>query len=160
MVDCSNCNSSLTEVIESRLCSNSTRRRRHCCLNCGYRWTSWDGPRPEPGKHATVRRRQTVHRPDRLTDDQVRLILERRDLSAKGLAKELGRTRQAICQIRRGDTYRDVLPEVPRWDNSNLQVVSCHNCIHWRNRCGMDFPDPIEEGPGFAVDCSFYKPTT
>lgn len=106
----------------------------------------------------SYRRRRQM--PDRLTNDQVRMILERRDLSARSLAEELGRTGEAICQVRRGNSYRDVLPEIPRWGARKLQGLSCHSCAHWRNRCEMGFPDPEEEGPGFAADCSFYEPST
>lgn len=35
---------------------------------------------------------------------------------------------------------------------------SCTNCTHWDGKCGMGFPDPLEEGPGFAADCSLYAP--
>ena len=38
--------------------------------------------------------------------------------------------------------------------------LSCHDCQHWRGKsCGMGFPDPVEEGPKFAVDCSLYEPS-
>lgn len=35
---------------------------------------------------------------------------------------------------------------------------SCHACAHWRDhRCGFDFPDPLEEGPGFGAECDLYE---
>lgn len=157
MMNCSSCHSSCTKVIESRLCINGTRRRRHHCLNCGHRWTSWDGPRPDPSEHMTPLIRRRMQMPKRLTDDEVRMILERRNISARRLANDLGRSAEAICQVRAGISYRNVLPEIPRWGARKSMRASCHACVHWRSRCVMGFPDPEEEGPGFAADCSLFE---
>lgn len=35
---------------------------------------------------------------------------------------------------------------------------SCYACEHWRGcECSFKFPDPHEEGPGFAADCDLYE---
>lgn len=158
MIDCPSCHSSCTEVLESRTCSNGTRRRRHLCLDCSHRWTTWDGPRPKQGAALGEHRPRRPGLPPRLTDEQVRMILERRDLSGKTLAKMLERTPEAIRQVRRGKAYRDVLPDLPRWRRASAQGASCYICSHWSAGCQMGFPDPMEEGPGFAGDCSLYAP--
>lgn len=160
MIDCPSCNSSCTEVLETRLCNNDTRRRRHCCQNCSHRWTTWDGPKPRPGVRMTLCSCKGMKMPDRLTDDQVRMILEHRDISTRQLARDLGRSEEAIRQVRRGQVYRDVLPEIRRWSTRKTHGMSCHVCVHWSGKCKMGFPDPEEEGLGFAADCSFYEPST
>ena len=86
------------------------------------------------------------------------MILERQDLNSVALGRTLGRTAEAIRQVRRGKAYRDVLPDLPRWQRGRLQGPSCYGCTHWANGCAMGFPDPEEEGPGFARDCSLYAP--
>lgn len=44
-------------------------------------------------------------------------------------------------------------------DGLPRQRTSCHGCQHWKGRrCGFEFPDPLEEGPKFAIDCLLYKP--
>lgn len=56
-----------------------------------------------------------------------------------------------------GCRHRDLieLPPPPEPDPSD---PSCLNCRHWRGEiCGFGFPDPIEEGVGFASDCSQYS---
>jgi hypothetical protein len=36
--------------------------------------------------------------------------------------------------------------------------LSCYRCKLWNGEeCRMGFPDPIEEGPGFARDCSLFE---
>jgi len=156
MIDCPTCHSSCTEVLESRTCNNGTRRRRHLCLDCGNRWTTWDGPRPKQGAAAGCCHAKRPDLPPRLTEGQVRLILERRDLSGKALARQLGRSAEAIRQVRRGTAYREVLPDLPRWRRGQPKGPSCYACSHWSAGCLMGFPDPMVEGPGFARDCSLY----
>jgi len=35
---------------------------------------------------------------------------------------------------------------------------SCHRCEHWNGEaCDLEFPDPIELGPRFAVDCAVFS---
>lgn len=154
--DCKACSSSHTEVLESRMCANGTRRRRFNCQSCGHRWTHHDGPKPKTGAQPGSNYFKKGQAP--LTEDQVRMILERRDLTNKALADQLGRSSEAIRQVRIGKTYRDVLPDMPRMIPLRSGGVTCYTCEHWRGDCTMGFPDPLEEGPGFARDCDFYAP--
>lgn len=154
-MSCPVCSSDQLRVIESRPLANGTKRRRHHCENCQHRWTSWDGPRLKPGRLPGAAAPPKVYRP-RLTEDEVRLILTSPDSSTK-LGRQLGRTREAIAQVRRGESYSRVLPELPRWQIQR-RTESCHDCIHWlADRCGMGFPDPLLEGPLFAADCAAYR---
>lgn len=86
-----------------------------------------------------------------LTDNAVVDILESKVSDAKA-GKKYGISRQSVQQIRRGNTYANVRPEIPRRSNQ-----SCRKCEHWRKDCcSFGFPDPIEEGPQAARDCSLY----
>ena len=152
-MNCPMCSSSQTKVIETRQCHNGTRRQRLQCHDCEHRWTLWHGERPKRGRvdgAAAVKRIQP-----RLTEEEIRFILTTQQ-SGHTLGPELGRSKEAISAIRRGITYKDVCPDLPRW-NHGSRKVSCLNCIHWDERCGMGFPDPAIEGLGFAADCSVYE---
>ena len=156
--NCPSCSSSHTRVIESRVLYNGARRRRYHCHSCAHRWTAWNGDRPLPGRRPAARGGNGGNKPP-LTEDQVRLVLTS-DLSAVKLARQLGRSSEAIAAIRRGTLHQYTLPEIPRWP-ARRRTLSCHGCNHWRDgRCGMGFPDPIDDGPGFAEDCAVYQPRT
>lgn len=86
-----------------------------------------------------------------LTEDAVVDILESRISDAKA-GEKYGISRQSVQQIRRGNTYANVRPDIPRRNNH-----SCKKCEHWRDGyCSFGFPDPIEEGPRAARDCNMY----
>lgn len=94
-----------------------------------------------------------------LTEDEVRLVLTS-PLSAVKLARQLGRSKECVAAIRRGVLHANTLPEIPRRQTA-VRGPSCHGCAHWSDgSCGMGFPDPIEEGPAFAADCSLYEAST
>jgi len=156
--DCPACSSSHTRVILTRLLYNGTRRRRHQCHDCGYRWTTWLGDRPPPGRLPAARGGNGGNKPP-LTESAVRLVLTS-PLSASQLAPQVGRSKEAVAAIRRGTIHRNTLPELPRWA-ARYRTISCHDCRHWsHDSCGMGFPDPIDEGPAFAADCSVFQPRT
>lgn len=156
--NCPGCSSSHTRVILTRLCGNGTRRRRHQCHDCGHRWTTWLGDRPPPSRPPVARGGNGGNKPP-LTEADVRLVLTS-ELSSVKLARQLGRSREAIAAIRRGTIHRDTCPELPRRAVQH-RTISCHDCLHWSHDCcGMEFPDPINEGPGFAVDCAVFQPRT
>lgn len=153
-MSCGKCSSENTKVIESRVCLNGSRRRRVWCRDCGYRWTVWDGERPQPGRVRHARGGNGGNKPP-LSEDDVRLILTSR-LTAVEIGRQVGRSPQAITAIRRGLIHKNTAPEIPRWRVAGGML--CTDCQHWcGNHCGMGFPDPIEEGPGFAEDCSLYQ---
>lgn len=161
-MDCPDCSSGHTEIIESRLCTNGTRRRRHACLTCGKRWTTWDGDRPEPAQACRARRRTPTrkNRPP-LDEHQVRrVLLAGRDVSNAQLARELDVSRETIRQIRLGMVYAKVCPEIARQAAAAPPPVvegpSCYSCGHWRDGCTFGFPDWQDIGPTFAAECHLY----
>ena len=91
-----------------------------------------------------------------LTPDEVRLILTS-SLGSPALAQQLGCSKQAVCAVRRGLSHADIWPDLPRRPTAGDRP-SCYRCQHWaRSACGLGLPDPIEEGPGFAEDCSLFE---
>lgn len=151
-MNCPRCSSRNTRVYRSRLCANGARRRRIDCQDCGHRWTDWQGQRPAPNGRST-----------RLSDDQVRLALTRMDVSNIKMGRLLGCSAEMVRQIRCGMVCRDVLPELIRPRDKRPPAPSdgprCDRCEHWTGeRCDWGFPDPLEEGLGFARDCDMYEP--
>lgn len=163
MMSCPKCASAQTELCESRLCVNGTRRRRHQCKACGHRWTSWDGPRPTP--HDVNRKRRTTPGPrvrPNLTPDEVRFALVNLDLNNRQVADQLGCSRETVRQLRCGLLYVKVHPELPRPKSPKPKAQatgpSCDRCASWKDdRCGFGFPDPVQEGLTFAADCGLYE---
>jgi hypothetical protein len=155
---CPECGSAQTAVRSTRLLSDGVRRRRrHHCLapECLHRWTTYEGGVPGPPRRYSYDRDQPL-----LTDVDVRLILETRE-SHSAMARRFGRSREAIRQIRTGRLYRHLAPEIPRWE-AGAGRASCYRCRYWEGVadagcCGFGFPDPIEEGPSFARDCSSFE---
>lgn len=150
-------------VIESRIVSNGSRRRRRECP-AGHRWTEWIGDRPHTGAMPGCEN-DAFRFKGRLCDGQIRLILERRDLSLDSVARLVGRSRETVRHIRYGITYRSVLPELPRWKFGEIAILptgrrttlTCRDCIHWRGGCTMGFPDAEEMGITFARECSSFQ---
>ena len=160
-------------VLESKIARRGTaRRRRHQCQGplCGHRWTTWatraGQPLEEPpllaGQHRPRRRRPECRV---LTAQQVRVILMSPTRSLRALASQLGVSRETVRKVRLGLFYADVLPDLPRQrPGRRAEVVpvvtdgpSCERCRSWRDgQCREGFPDPLEEGVGFAADCDFY----
>lgn len=65
------------------------------------------------------------------------------------IASKYKTNRQTVSLIKCGKSYVHWLPK-NRDDR-------CTDCKHWNeNRCGLGFPDPIEEGPRFAVHCAAF----
>lgn len=129
---------------ESRRCSNGSRRRRLHCQQCGDRWTTFDGERPQ---HHGWR---PAIEANRLLAAQVkRILLATGSISA--IARETGHCRQTVAAVLRGESHAHVCRDLPRRSSK-----SCLDCGHWQGRCGLGFPDPEDEGPGFASDCASY----
>lgn len=147
-------------VVESRACWNGSRRRRLHCKDqsCGHRWTEWLGDRPNRGDSKAPVNRGNRGRVEPLTEDQIRLILTSQNRSLRSLADEVGRTAEAVRHIRIGEAYPDVLPEIPRWPSRTRGAITCYSCHYWRGHCGMELPDPLQEGVGCAEDCSLFQP--
>jgi hypothetical protein len=88
--------------------------------------------------------------PNPLSDGAIRDILISRASHAE-MGRRYGRSHQAIVQIRYGQTHAGRCPDLPRWI-----YRSCEQCQHWTGRCGFGFPDPLDEGVGFAMDCDLF----
>ena len=129
---------------------------RHDCSTCGHHRINRD-----PGYQSSRR----------FDDATVRAIRSART-SLSEEAKVRGCSKELIRQIRSGLAYRD------SWDPGLAAgSVSCLRCIHWEPdqteleyvgdrkkvriieaaHCGLGLPDPAEEGPGFARQCSVYR---
>ena len=149
---CPSCNSDATAVIESRKCSNGSQRRRHVCHACGHRWTTHKGL--PPGHRGGY--------PPKITPDQVRFILLSTD-PLRVIAEHIGRSVEAVRQVRVNITHRNIHPEIQRPGQPRPKPLptdgpTCYQCQHWVDRCTFGYPDPLEEGPGFASDCSMFTP--
>lgn len=90
----------------------------------------------------------------KINDDGIRDILVSCK-SHKEMSRRYGVTHQYIMQIRFGACCQSIAPELPRWSKD----ITCDRCLHWlKESCGLGFPDPIEEGPGFARNCAAWMP--
>lgn len=86
-----------------------------------------------------------------LTDEQVYEVFGSTE-SNGALGRRFGRSAEAIRQVRAGLTHAHLRP-----DDVPPGQPSCHQCIHWASSgCNLEFPDPIELGPRFAVDCAVF----
>jgi DNA-directed RNA polymerase subunit M/transcription elongation factor TFIIS len=72
------------------------------------------------------------------------------------LSHRYGCSETMIRDIRIGKAYRDLLPEGFR-SPPGPDDPSCETCRFWEDGCSMGFPDPAEEGLGFARDCALYQ---
>lgn len=88
-----------------------------------------------------------------LTDAELRDVLTSFHIGHSEMARRYGRTHQGIAQIRLGQTQAHRLPELPRWVSGR----TCEQCQHWVSRCDLGFPDPIDEGIGFAQQCNTFR---
>jgi len=96
----------------------------------------------------------------RKLSDAAAIAIRRSTDPRKELAAHYGVSVELIRQIQAGEAYQDLLPEGFR-RAPGPNDPSCERCREWRGSdgatpCSLGFPDPIEEGPGFARDCSLY----
>jgi hypothetical protein len=135
------------------------------CVDCGHRWTIWDGPKPPRGGAGLRKTSSTIGRKrGKLTEEQVRQALLRTDLNNVEAGRVIGCSAESVRQIRAGLVYRMVYPELRRpgapadAPPPTVEGPSCYECGNWAGaRCGFGFPDPLLEGPGFAADCDLYE---
>jgi len=158
MTTCPQCGDELSHVVESRLMASGDRRRRRQCDLCRHRWST-----TEVCTNGQSKPRRRVRSPG-ITIDQIRLILTRLDVDPTAMAAEIGCTPEAVRLVRIGRIHAKVLPELPRERPRGTRQApapvtgpSCERCQNWSiDHCGMGFPDPLEEGLGFAADCHLY----
>lgn len=166
---CPECNSEFVKLVESRILANGSRRRRIQCCTCEYRWTDYDGEKPSSDPQDK----------SPLTDDDVRLILTS-DLSGNELAPMINRSAQTVAAIRKGTMYRNMCPDLPRWnairreamyrrrrpdpprwnDRYNPNGLTCASCYQWRGVCGLGIPESALEGVLFAQECAVFDDRT
>lgn len=158
-MNCPNCDAPNSVVMESRLrCDNAMRRRRRC-EECGHRWSTLERvftKIPHPLKGQRVQRLEPHHHPRKLTDEQAVAIFHAKDQgqTMKALAERYGVSRETIRGIWRGRSRVSAIRNAGK-------VQLCTDCAHWRRSyCAMGFPDPEDEGPAFARDCSLYADST
>jgi len=161
---CPTCGSARTDVCESRLCINGTRRRRLACLDCEHRWSTWDGPKPPRGGHGLRKRTPPTRKRGPLSEEQVRQILTQDELNNVEISQLVGCSRETVRQIRAGLIYRVVHPELLRPGANRdmppliIDGLNCYDCVNWAgSRCNFGFPDPLIEGLTFAADCDLYE---
>jgi hypothetical protein len=97
-----------------------------------------------------------------LNEEQVKIILEAEHLTSRALAQIMGVSMNTVQKIRRGYSYRSVVPDVPRWEDARptryeRDNMTCERCIHWIRGCTMGFPE-AQRSMLFARQCSVWSP--
>ncbi len=153
MISCKHCQSTEVTIIRSRVQSGGVRARLIICKSC--KQSSEHFTDPPPKRKAGGRGNY------RFGDDDIKEILLSRCSHAE-MALAMQCSSELIRQIRIGMLYTRRRAEIPRWGQEvpppEPDELSCYRCRLWNGEeCRMGFPDPIEEGPGFARDCSLYE---
>lgn len=91
----------------------------------------------------------------KLTDEQVRMILERTDLTMNQLADLTGVSSSTVQKVRQGKAYAYLFPDIPRGNRvERITGPRCSRCVHdLRGACGLEFPERAESGDRAAVWC-------
>jgi hypothetical protein len=140
--NCPNCGDSRVKVVDTRQQQwKGTVYRRLECLGCGTRRTTYAAERPNHDKP----------KPKHLEPAQIHYILTSQ-ATMTDLATEINLSRRAIAKILRGDIYRNICPEIPR-PRDPARFKNQGDCLHWRNGCGLGFPDANAEGQRFCKFC-------
>lgn len=129
-VACPACGETARAVLESRRLTDRVRRRCSCAA-CGERFTTWE-----------------------LRQDQITAQANRAAAARAGrLLSRFHQLEQAITTLRQLLDDELSVPDAP-----DLQSIdtTCEDCRHWSGCCGLGFPDPVEEGVGFAQECSSF----
>jgi hypothetical protein len=145
IVQCPECNSERSFILESRATARGQRRRRFECQTCLHRWTSFEQDTNSPY------RRSKVEESKKLAKADVVELIES-ELAVPELAEKYDIAQEMVLRIQRGVLYKDIYEEL--YPCANRSVLHCVECLHWRReRCGLEFP---EGGDTFATDCSAY----
>lgn len=152
-MSCPHCESERVIVLQSRIKANGDRRRRYKCEVCLERWTLFeDGAAPPKPKPSFVVRSTRL-----FTDAQAEAIMLS-SKSSSALAAEYGVTRQAVDQIRQGQSYANIYARLQEEGHQLRSTGSllCESCVHWCDGkgCSFGFPDA---GGDFATDCYLYR---
>lgn len=152
---CLACESVNTSIIRSAVNSGGCRRRLVRCRDCGHCSLYLDDQPLVIDRNI----KRKYHRSYRFSDAVIRQVLLSQDSHAT-VAATLGCSTEAIRLIRVGRSYRQCVPDIPRWSKrvAVADAPNCRYCVHWAgSQCGLGFPDPLQEGLQFAKDCSMYE---
>jgi hypothetical protein len=140
-------------IITSRVVKGQRYRQRQC-RECGHKASELGGQpvaerRGAPGVRSSN---------SKFTADQIAEMLALKGtMSLREIGKMFGCSGETVRLIYGGRVCRDLLPEGYR-PPPRRGDPSCKRCRYWEmEQCGMGFPDPLEEGVGFARDCSLYE---
>jgi hypothetical protein len=140
-------------TITSRMIKGQRYRQKQCRV-CGYRTSEHGGEPVAPGR--------AVNRGSRAKDrkfnaEQIAEILALKGtMTQRAIGQMFGCSGETIRQIFAGMLYQDLAPGSYR-PPPKPGEPSCEHCRFWEvEHCGIGFPDPLEEGPGFARDCSLF----
>jgi hypothetical protein len=135
------------EIINSRIVRGE-RYRRFQCPKCGHKETRLGENSDQLLQGRRVRR-------NRRFDAETVMAIRKSEDGRRVLAERYGCSQEMIRTIRAGILYRDLLPEGFRTPPGPGDL-SCEQCRYWAEGCTMGFPDPAEEGLGFARDCAVF----
>jgi hypothetical protein len=153
---CPECGAMAFSVIASRMIDGKRCRRKQC-RSCQYRASEIDGePIPDRRRVSNTRRGFRRFGAQQIAE----MVALKGTMSLRAIAQQFGCSGETVRQIFAGMLYRDLLPENYR-PAPGPNDPSCERCREWRGSdaatpCSLGFPDPIEEGPGFARDCNLY----
>jgi hypothetical protein len=151
--ECPECGEMAFSTIASRMIDGERYRRKQCRA-CQYR-VSEMGDRLLPARRNTPGVRRPGAR--RFSAEQIaEMVALKGTTTLRAIGQQFGCSGETVRQIFAGMLYRDSLPENYR-PAPGPGDPSCEHCREWRGEtCSLGFPDPIEEGPGFARDCNLY----
>ena len=145
-MSCPNCGDTTSTFVDRTYrVSDGVMRCMTCCA-CRHQWKELNGEI-----------RTSAPRTPRLNDDAIRDIIESRSVGHGTMARKYRKSREVIRHIRYGWSYVDACPGLERW-NPGLAKANCSRCLNWRrDHCAFEFPDPLEEGMGFARECLQFR---
>lgn len=109
----------------------------------------------------SVKKGQQRSGPRRFDAQQIaEMVALKGTATLRAIGQQFDCSGETVRQVFTGMLYRDLLPEGYRPDPGSGDP-SCERCREWRGPdaeqpCSLGFPDPIEEGPGFARDCNLF----
>lgn len=99
----------------------------------------------------------------KISDEKVYQILTE-SYNNSEMARRTGTTRQMVQQIRSGQKFSDLFPEIER--RVGIGSKTCSKCKYKKNRiteadpnpCSFGFPEALEFGVFYANQCNLFSP--